>query len=330
MAHELDFSNAQANIAYVGETPWHSLGQRKQPGQSIETWRKDAGLAHEVHRAAVEYHHAGQPHMFAQRQVLYRSDTLKPLSVVGADYKIVQPGQVLGFFEKLVENNGFELETAGSLDGGKRIWALAKVNDGAPVIGQDVVKPYVLLATSYDTTMATTARFTSVRVVCQNTLSMSEGDNGKVIRVSHSEDFDADKARLDLGIVFDAYERFMVEAKVLAKRQVNDRFATEMLKQLLPAPVHTVTAKDGTKIVQPKPIEESKAFQKIMQLFKGEAIGSGMSEAKTSAWGLLNSVTQYVDWQAGRSDNSRIASAWFGNGAALKDNARNLLLEVCK
>lgn len=333
MAHMIDESNAQANIAYVGETPWHSLGQRKLPGMSIESWRKDAGLAHEVRRAAVEFHHEGELRMFATRQVLFRSDTLAPLSVVGKDYKIVQPSQVLDFFEKLVEHNGFDLETAGSLDGGKRIWALAKVSDGAPVIGQDVVKPYVLLATSYDTSMATTARFTSVRVVCHNTLSMADAQSAKagtVIRVPHTEDFDAKAVRLDLGIAFDAFERFMVEAKVLAKKQVNERFAIEFLKQLLPTPIHTVKLADGSRKVEPRPIEESKAFQSIMALFKGEAMGSGLPEAQGTAWQLLNAITQHTDWNSGRNANGRIASAWFGNGSALKDTARNTLLEVCQ
>lgn len=333
MAHMIDESNTRANIAFVGETPWHSLGARLEPGRPIDVWAQQAGLAHSVRHAPVEFDardsdgHDRQQ-MWADRRVLYRSDTLKPLSVVSSGYNVVQPSEVLGFFEELVRCNGFELETAGSLDGGRRVWALAKVNDGAPVIGQDVVRPYVLLATSYDGTMATTARFTTVRVVCQNTLGMADTEHGTVIRVAHSKTFDAAATRVDLGIVFDHFERFMFQARKMAKTEVNETFATEFLKKLLPAPIKTEVV-NGQRIVHPQPIEDSKAFGQIMALFKGEALGHGLIEARGSAWSLLNACTQHVDWQRGRSDNTRIASAWFGSGAALKDAARKTLVEVC-
>lgn len=342
MAHMIDMTNARANIAVTGEAPWHGLGANLPAGQPIEVWAKAAGLEHEVRRAAVEFGYTdaeGAAHrsMWADRQVLYRSDTSSPLAVVSADYKIVQPSTVLGFFDRLCRHNGFTMETAGSLDGGRRVWALARVGDGAPVIGHDVVRPYVLLATSYDGSMSTTAKMTSVRVVCHNTLSYSVGSHGSsgerdtdrsCIRVPHSVDFNEDEVRLDLGIALTGFDRFLIEARLMAKRAVNDKFATEFLRQLLPPPVRTEVMKDGTKVVKPAPIEESRAYKSIMALFRGEAMGSGMPEANGTAWGLVNAVTQHVDWTRGRSTETRMNSAWFGNGAGLKDKARDLMLEV--
>ena len=328
MAHELDFSNAQANIAVVGEAPWHKLGQTLEPGQSIEVWAKAAGLAHEVRRASVEYKTDDEMKMFADREVLYRSDNLKPLGVVGRRYKIVQPSHVLDFFAKLAEHNSFELETAGSLSDGKRIWALAKVSDGAPIIGADVIKPYVLLATSYDGTMATTARLTSVRVVCSNTLGYAEKEAGDIIRIQHSAEFKAEETRMDLGIALTAFDRFLIDARRLAKRQINEDFAIEFLRQLLPASVSVKTDKAGIKTTAPVPVEETRAFTAIMDLFKGEAIGHGLPEAKGSAWSLLNATTQYYDHVNGRNADTRMSSAWFGTGNAIKTKARDWLMEV--
>ena len=342
MAHELSFrADGTAEMAYVGETPWHNLGENLQPGQSIEVWAKAAGLAHEVRRAVVQYETVAQDtdgdgnpiavttnHLYGEREVLYRSDTNAPLGVVGNKYKVVQPAQVLDFFAKLAENNHFQLETAGALSGGKRIWALAKVSDGATVLGQDVVKPYVLLATSYDGTLATTARFTSVRVVCSNTLGYASEEAGEVIKVPHSAEFDADSTRLDLGIAFSAFDKFLFDARKLAKREVNEAFAIEFLKQLLPDTVSVKTEKDGRRTVTPVPAEETRAFQSILNLFKGEALGSGLPEARGSAWQLLNACTQYTDHVAGRAADSRLSSAWFGQGNALKSRARDQLLAV--
>lgn len=346
MAHMIDESNARANIAYVGETPWHGLGQALQPGQPIETWAEAAGLAHTVLEAPVLYNDAGcsgeidKLKTFDGQRVLFRSDTRKPLSIVSKGYQIVQPATVLQFFEALCRHNGFAMETAGSLDGGKRIWALARVSEGAPVIGHDVVRPYVLLATSYDGTMATVAKLTTVRVVCHNTLTMSNArdertesekagrSQASVVRVSHSAAFDPEEARLDLGIAFSAFDRFIIETRLLAKQRVDDRFCTEFLRSLLPPAVKTETAKDGTKVVKPGNIEDSRAFQQIMGLFRGEGMGSGLAGSSGTAWGLLNAITQHVDHQRGRTPNSRLSSAWFGQGEALKNKARDLLLEV--
>ena len=321
MSHELDFSNAQANFAQVGEKAWHGLGQQLEAGQPLEVWAKAAGLSHTVERSMVQYA-AGDillPH--TTRDVLYRSDTNAPLGVVGKDYKVVQPADVLDFFAKLAENNNFELETAGSLSNGKRIWAMAKVNDGATVVGQDVIKPYVLLATSYDGTLATTARFTSVRVVCSNTLGFAAAEGGDTIRINHSKEFSAKDTALDLGIAFNSFDKFLIDSRRLANKEVNTTFAVEFLKLLLPASVRTATV-NGIKTKEAVPVENTKAFQSIMALFNGQALGSDLPEASGSAWALLNAVTEHVDH--GLNQNA----AWFGYGNTLKNKARDLLMDV--
>ena len=321
MAHELDFSNAQANFAHKGEKAWHGLGQQLEAGQSIEVWAKAAGLSHIVERSTVQYQAGGVLLPHAGRDVLYRSDTNAPLGVVGKDYNIVQPADVLDFFARLAENNNFELETAGALSGGKRIWAMAKVNDGATIVGQDVVKPYVLLATSYDGTLATTARFTSVRVVCSNTLGYASAESGDTVRINHSKAFSAKDAALDLGIAINGFEKFLIDSRRLANQQVNSTFAVQFLKTLLPISMSTKTV-NGIKVQEQVPVEKTKAFQSIMALFNGQAIGNELPEAEGTAWGLLNAVTEHVDH--GLNQNA----AWFGYGNSLKNKARELLMDV--
>ena len=337
--HMIDTSNNRANIAYVGETPWHKMGHELQPDQPMEVWAQQAGLAHKVNEAPVLFQpndNINLRHQYKGKRVLYRSDTLKPLSVVSKGYRVVQPETVLKFFEALCQHNQFTMETAGALDDGKRIWALAKVGEGDAVVGTDQVKPYVLLATSYDGTMATIAKLTSVRVVCHNTLSYAAGTHGSaeadkdssVVRVSHSSTFDPEECRLDLGIAINGFDKFLIDARRLAKQPVNEAFTDAFLKMLLPPAVKVSTNKDGTKTVQPGDIRDSRAYQQILGLFQGEAMGAGLTGANGTAWGLLNAVTQHVDWQRGRTDNSRLSSAWFGAGNALKEKARGILLKA--
>lgn len=336
MAHMIDTSNARENIAFVGETPWHGLGQRLSEGADLATWAREAGLEFEVQRAPVQFQRAGVEGLsqFGGRDALYRSDTGAPLGIVGTEYRTVQPSKVLGFFSDLVGQHGFRMDVAGSLAGGRRIWALASVGAGAEIIGQDEVRPYLLLATSYDGGMSTTAKFTAIRVVCNNTLTMSTGVSatGEVskgeadktegavvscVRIPHSQDFDGEKVKVDLGIVRSAFDRFVIEARMLAERKVDEAFVVEFLKSLLPAP------KD-----EASKIEDGRTFRRLMATWKGEVQSATLPEAKGTAWGLLNAITWDVDHIRG-NDATRLGSAWFGNGDGLKSKARDLLVKVC-
>ena len=315
MAHMIDTTTGRAAIAYAGETPWHKLGQQLTPGASIETWTREAGLAYTVLESPVLYktEAASAPEVFKGRKVLHRSDTGGALAVVSDGYHVVQPAEVMGFFEKLVEIGGFQLETAGVLSHGKRVWGLARVNDGAEILGGDVVRPYVLLGTSYDGTMATVAKFTSVRVVCHNTITAALG-SGDAVRVLHSERFDADRVRQDLGIVSDAWDRFLIQSRQLAGETLSATDADLFVASLM-EPYKT----PGT------PVRESRAYRRIMELFNGKAIGADIPGVAGTRWGMLNAVTELVDHERGRSDNTRMESAWFGTGANIKSRALELL-----
>ena len=169
MAHEIDFSTGTPAIAYVGETPWHRFGEKLEKGQPIEAWLKAARLEWELKRLPVQYLVDGRLQTVGDRFVLVRSDTEAALSVVSGDYQIVQPKEVLEFYRDLVNFYSYTLETVGALDGGRKVWALAKtgMTDAVGDDGKDGLAAYVLLATSCDRTLATTAAFTSVRVRVQ-------------------------------------------------------------------------------------------------------------------------------------------------------------------
>ena len=333
MAHMIDTTTGTAAMAYSGKTPWHGLGQALTPDATIEQWTAEAGLSYTVLESAVEYTTPAVTghQVWPARKVLHRSDTGAPLAVVSKDYNVVQPHQVMDFFRKLADIGGFQMETAGALSHGRRVWALASVGTGAPVVDGDIVKPYLLLGTSYDGTMATIAKFTAIRVVCNNTITAAVGgySNGRVIkgetendkgyiksavRVLHSERFDADEVRLQLGIVANQFEAFMVQSRQLAGVPMSgfeaDAFITELLK-----PYHTGKLD----------ISDSRAYKRVFALFNGAAIGSDIAGVIGTRWGMLNAVTELVDHERGRSDNTRLESAWFGTGAAIKNRALELL-----
>ncbi|GAB3768303.1 DUF932 domain-containing protein [Ramlibacter monticola] len=336
MGHMIDTSTGSAAIAYVGETPWHELGQQLEPGADVDTWRKAAGLNWEVLRAPVVYRRPFATPFGSQtieqevpnRDVLYRSDTGAALSVVSRGYKIHQPADIFAYFDSIAKAGEFELETAGALSGGGRIWALARVGEGAKIIGQDRVDPYLLLATSYDGQMTTTARFTSIRVVCHNTITaalkvpvLGNKDPRIVssLKLPHTAVFDARLISEQLGIVTGAFGQFFDEARKLAEVGVSDAVAEDLVAEVIlkftSRPAHGRTLD----------VKSTRGYRRVMELFAGGALGSDLTGGK-SAWQLLNAFTQYVDHERGRSADSRLTQAWFGEGEQMKNMAKDLLL----
>jgi len=124
-------AHAIQSMAYVGQTPWHQLGNALPAKQSIDVWAREAGMDWTICESAVRFlaeqsGPLGSIQSFEDHKVLYRSDTKTPLSVVGRRYQVVQPKEVLEFYRDLTEISGFELETAGVLKEGRKFWALAR------------------------------------------------------------------------------------------------------------------------------------------------------------------------------------------------------------
>jgi phage/plasmid-like protein (TIGR03299 family) len=231
---------------------------------------------------------------------------------------VVQPRQVLEFYRDLVSAGGFELETAGILKGGKKLWALAKTGQETVLRGGDTVKAYLLLATSCDGTLCTTAQFTSVRVVCNNTLSMAVGDKTGAVRVPHSTQFNPEAVKRELGLGLSAWDAFMTSIRTLADRKVHKFEAMNFLVKVLGNP-------DVPLADQPN----QKALNNVYALFTGGGKGSDLDSASGTSWGLLNAVTEYVDHERrARSQDNRLDSAWFGQGAAIKTKAFHEALKL--
>jgi len=298
-------------MAYANETPWHGLGNPLTPNQPLEVWLQQAGMDWDIQSSPVNYLGLDHLRQYNDAKVLYRSDTNEALSVVSNRYQVVQPREVLEFYRDLVDLGGFELETAGVLKGGKKLWALARTGQETLLKGDDRVAAYLLLATACDGTLATTAQFTSVRVVCNNTLAIATSDSQGAIKVPHSTKFEADKVKQQLGIGITAWQRFITDAKRLADRPIHPFEARRFLVELLgdpELPFHS----------QPN----SKALKRVFDLYAGAGMGAQLAAANDTAWGLLNAVTQFVDHERrSRCVDNRLDSAWFGTGAYLKQKA---------
>lgn len=308
-------AHAIQTMAYVGATPWHGLGNVLTPKQPIEVWQRQAGMDWQIRETEVLFNVSEENGLHLKKhsdgKVLYRSDTHAPLSVVSKRYNVVQPRDVLEFYRDLVAAGGFELETAGVLKEGRKLWALARTGQETALKGNDRVKAYLLLATSCDGTLATTAQYTSIRVVCNNTLQLAVSDTAGAVKVPHSTQFDPVQVKKALGLGLSAWDSFIGDVRQLAERKVNKFEAMNYLVNVLGDPALPLSEQPNQK-----------ALQTVQGLYLGGAKGSDLESANGTAWGLLNAMTEYCDQhRRARNQDFRLDSAWFGQGAAIKERA---------
>ncbi len=292
MAHEIYTArNGQACMAFVGATPWHGLGQHLTEGAPITIWTKEAGFDWEALAATPTFTRAdGTIGQFGEKSVIYRSDTGAPLSVMGDRYKIVQPREVLGFFDSLIKDQGFQLHTAGVLCGGNKLWALAKNGHGGEVVKGDKVRQFLMLSTSLDGSSPTTAAFTEVRIVCASTLRMAMRsiDKKNSVRVSHRSVFDADSVKRQLGLAGDIWQHFMNSAQSLAEQPCDLEEAREILRGIFGQPVSSRRVIDAAEVAQAAPLpvtlDASQTFAALLdrparaQVVDMPATGTGKGE----------------------------------------------------
>lgn len=319
MSHQID------KMAYTGETPWHSLGSRLPTKQPIEVWAARAGMDWKICETPVRFQPGQVANSsvlaFEDQKVLYRSDNHKALSVVSKRYKTVQPREVLEFYRDLTQASGYELETAGCLRDGRKIWALARTGKSAVLKGSDRVDGYVLLATSCDGTLATSATHTTVRVVCANTLAVALNNAKGAVKVPHNTVFDPAAVKSQLGIAVSLWSNFMYRMKELSDCRVSSPEAEKFLRRVMSLPEAPVSPTER--------LTHARALKKIHALYEGEGRGADLASAKGTAWGLLNAVTQFVDHERrAKNKDYRLDSAWFGAGASLKDRALSQALEL--
>lgn len=346
MAHELTLrADGRAEMAFVGQTPWHGLGQQLSKGASIGVWQKEAGMDWIAKQKTPFFSldrdecgiKGGERVDIPDHKVIYRSDTNAPLSIVSSKYQVVQPREVLEFFRDMVEQGGWHIHTAGTLRGGRKLWAMASNGEGAQVNGRpatkskpgDEIMQNLLLATSLDGSMKTTAMLTAVRVVCANTLALALSKGGKSVRISHRSAFDPMTIKQALGVAQESFTLFMNRAREMAETPINTDEAMSVLRDIFGQPkpaldlswMGKLSDSDRQAEEAQDDGKESRSVDRVMALFAGDGMGSGLATAKGTRWGLFNALTQHVDYEMGRTNDTRLDSAWFGRGNDFKQSA---------
>jgi len=320
MAHQLSIrENGMVEFGFTGDRSaiWHGLGQEIPEDATIAEWISQSGLDYTIKSSPVVFFtDEGAFLQNEENNVLYRSDNNKVLGIVSPKYNVVQPAEVIGFFDELVQKHDMKLSAAGSIFGGKTYWATAKTGKNTNIMdSNDNVEGYVLLTSSADGKSATTATHTSTRVVCNNTLQVALGNAKSLYRQSHKSMFNVNQAYLDLGLVESSWTQYVNSLHKLAETKMTDEQVRQFYREMY----------------ENEHKEVSKTNEKnIDSLWGLYNTGAGANVIRGTAWGALNAVTNmYTHGNGRKRDASGVfQSSYLGEWAKIKSNAMNKLLEA--
>ena len=301
---------------FVSQPAWHGLGSVLNNPPSIASAIEEASLDWQVEEEPIFFGQGEELKQIESHKSLIRSTDRKVLGVVSQSYQPLQNIDAFNFFDFLIHDNDVSLEAAGSLKEGKRVWVLAKVNNLTTDVNKDdAVNPYLLLSNSHDGSLAIWIQFTPIRVVCQNTLSFALANRkenqeiGRAFRIRHQGDVNLKLAQAKNALNF-AKQKFQAtidEYQAMANRNISRYELDYYLSQVL-----------DTETPQ-----STRAYPQIVANFE-----SGRGNKGQSLWDAYNGLTEWLDYQRGNSQNTRLNSSWFGASAKTRVLAHETALKL--
>jgi len=298
MAHEVEMIDGVAQMAFVGDTPWHGLGTQVHNDLSPLQMMQKAGLDWNVKKVDA-FINVGDEQIKTGQQALVRSSDNSILTNVGKGWNPVQNEQAFEFFAEYVAAGDMEMHTAGSLKGGQQVWALAKIKESFDVFGDDTVESYLLFSNPHQYGKSINVRFTPVRVVCNNTLTMSlESKADRAVAVGHRTEFNPDMVKEQLGIAHEKFAKYKEMAQFLGSRKFKVEDLLNYYNNVFP---HTHTPNKVSEVNTKE--EMSRTAQLCLDNLETQP---GAQYGEGSWWQAFNSVTYVTDHLQGRNAENRL------------------------
>jgi len=328
-------AHAVETMFFTGEVPWHRLGRKVEEAPTSEDAMVAAGLDWRVDLRPVfaEVSEGGRSHRVyvPEHFAVVRDRDRRALGVVGRRYAPVQNAEAFSFVDAVVGTGDVRFESAGSLEGGKLVWLLARLpRDAFEVVQGDEVVPYLLLGNRHDGGGSLVSSLCSTRVVCANTFTAALAERKARIYVRHvgrvsdrvsEAQVVLGLARAEIALQRETFERCRL---VVLDGGRLERFASDVY----PDPEEDAAEATRTRIANRR--------ENLVRLFE-EAPGNALPGVRGTGWAALSAVTYLTTHEAkvrGRAkdarsdDERRLASSWYGSGATLNARAVESVLRL--
>ena len=235
-----------------------------------------------------------------------RTDTQTLLGVVSKQYEIVQNDSLLRMAEFIREEVDMDCVIVLS-DGAKVCFTATLRGAETDIVPGDTVKRRIVGYLGHDGKTGCGAKFTNIRVVCQNTLTAALGESGAHSSITHkngaNNNFDALISSIDV-----ARQDFVTEC--------------ELMKEFSRASMGISQFNEFVDEVYN--IEEGQVFRKREKLETAFRVGYGQEYAPFSVWSGINAITQVETSTRGTTaakGRAQFARGTFGAGAQISKKA---------
>lgn len=328
MAANISIKNGKHEAAFALKPAWWQ-GSEKCVLDHVpdsETMIKAAGLDWEVKGLPISTEFG----VVEGKMATVRMDTREHLGVVGDGYQIVQNKNAFTFLDSLLQDGIMRYESAGALNGGRSVWALARLPEVDQIAEGDTLQRYLLWLNNHDGLGAIHALTTSVRVVCQNTARIAvSGHKG----IRHSGDISS-KLDFTLKLLSQCDKSFTLyrdHAQKLAGKKYSSADAKQYIETLFPKPLDD----QKNEVIEGRShsIRERKVTE-VRNALRNER--QNLPSIKGSWWSLYNAVSEAVDHgkvftNRGATEHdrwsNRFTSTINGQAADFKDQAFDLALK---
>lgn len=298
MAHNMTIDKlGNAEMFYVRSsgTPWHHLGTGINTTVASTSPEMRTVLGWTVDQHAIYWKRPLPDGTFVEELVPsgrlnVRMDTLDQLAIVSPDYHVIQNMEAVAMMDALVGEAAAMYETAGSLKGGRMVWALAALPRELTVVPGDTLKPYLAMMLAHDGTHALTMKPTTTRIVCNNTYDMALGAAGRALRIEHRKGASVklEEARRILGFADAYFIKLEDAARRLTSHKINALMLSRYFETVFPHP------EQATPETREAAARVDALHEKLAILFH-EGAGAALPGVKGTIWGALNAVTEYTD-----------------------------------
>jgi phage/plasmid-like protein (TIGR03299 family) len=217
-------------------------------------------------------------------------------------------------------------ETAGSLEGGRSVWALARLDEPVTIAGDTgtYTMPYLAVTNRHDGYAACAARATAVRIVCANTFRAAELEgerHGATYSFVHKGDWrdrkeDAQNAVRAARAEFRQYVEMMEELSgIKVTKKQRERFIEAFIPE---PPPGLATERVMNNVAQ--------ARDKMRAIYESP---TGI-HVKTSAYGLVQGAGEYLDHVRAYRNTDTYINRTLLTPEAQKARAYKLAREVAK
>lgn len=231
------------------------------------------------------------------KDAIYREDTGEEFDVANSSYEIFQNREAAELVEMILTgetSNGSNLDvefiTGGNLDGGARVWYLARINEEFQVPGDSSpIMPYVSVLNSHNGTAALRVINDSIRIVCDNTWKASERNAEKSNRIFTFRHTGTIRDRIEDArkALFTAREetaQWVEYGTKMIAIPVEDHQVDRYLAEFVPMPPqHLITDRVASNVEQSR--------QAIKNFYHSPSCAS----IAGTAWGLIQATGEFLD-----------------------------------